>query len=187
MFTLQFLFKWSDLHLLSSLFSMVNTMFKWCDILAKFRGCYHTRPFIIAIIRNSEYLPTTTFCTMSQEDSLCCDYTPFNLVDPDNNAVNYTLTGRPRSPDLHKECLDKFCTELGYRNLTYLKDLCTTSSNTGFDTTDRCLSGIGFKIIKATIVMLLQHIIDNKLKEECEGCATDHPSQLQHSCLFEPY
>ncbi|KAL0159417.1 hypothetical protein M9458_043142 [Cirrhinus mrigala] len=43
-----------------------------------------------------------------------------------------------------------------------------------------------FKIIKTMIVLLLQYIVDNKLKDECEGCATDHPSQLQHSCLFEP-
>ncbi len=32
MFTLQFLFKWRDLHLLSALFSVVNKMFRWCDI-----------------------------------------------------------------------------------------------------------------------------------------------------------
>lgn len=36
------------------------------------------------------------------------------------------------------------------------------------------------------IVLLLQHIIDNKLRDECKGCATDHPSQLQNSCLVEP-
>lgn len=123
---------------------------------------------------------------MSQEASLRSDYAPFNLVVPDDNAIDYITTDEHHTPDLHKECLDKFCTELGYRNLSYLKDLCTTSSHTGFDTTDGCFSGTGFKIIKATIVLLLQRIIDNKLREECEGCATDHPSQLQHSCLFEP-
>ncbi len=32
MFILQFLFKWRDLHLLSAHFSVVNKMFRWCDI-----------------------------------------------------------------------------------------------------------------------------------------------------------
>ncbi len=32
MFTMQFLFKWRDLHLLSALFSVVNKMFRWCEM-----------------------------------------------------------------------------------------------------------------------------------------------------------
>ncbi|XP_067296362.1 uncharacterized protein [Pseudorasbora parva] len=85
--------------------------------------------------------------------------------------------------------LDKFCTDLGCRNLTYLPDSCcctTTTTDPGFDTTDGCFTDVGFKIVKATIAVLLQHLIDGKLKEQCQGCATGHPSQLQHSCLFEP-
>ncbi|XP_067258629.1 B-cell receptor CD22-like [Chanodichthys erythropterus] len=35
-------------------------------------------------------------------------------------------------------------------------------------------------------VKVLQHLIDEKLKDDCEGCAINHPSQLQHSYLFEP-
>ncbi|KAL0152654.1 hypothetical protein M9458_052377 [Cirrhinus mrigala] len=125
---------------------------------------------------------------MSQEQAFLQDSrAAFGLKASDDNAVDHFSTGKPLAPDLQKEWLDKFCTELGYRNLTFLSDLHTTSSATaGFDTTDGCFSGIGFKIIKALIVLLLQHIIDKKLRDECEGCATDHPSQLQHTCLFEP-
>ncbi len=32
MYNLQFLIKWYDLHLLSTLFSVVNKMFRWCDM-----------------------------------------------------------------------------------------------------------------------------------------------------------
>ncbi len=39
---------------------------------------------------------------------------------------------------------------------------------------------------KAATVVLLEHLIGDKLKDDCEGCAIDHPSQLQHSCLFDP-
>ncbi len=150
-------------------------------------GRYRPRSSTTAIIKNSKSSLPHRISNMSQDDGLQCDYTPFNLKASDDNAVDYLSTGNTHSPGLRKECLDKFCTDLGYRNLIYLKDLCTTSAHTGFDTTDGCFNGKGFKIIKATIVLLLQqHIIDNKLREECKGCATDHPSQLQHSCLFEP-
>ncbi len=71
---------------------------------------------------------------MSQDDGLQCDYAPFNLKASDDNAVDYLSTGNTRSPGLCKECLDKFCTDLGYRNLSYLKDLCNTSAHMGFDT-----------------------------------------------------
>ncbi|XDV15361.1 hypothetical protein PO909_015474 [Leuciscus waleckii] len=59
-------------------------------------------------------------------------------------------------------------------------------SNHGFDATDGCFSDVGFKIIKAATVVLLQHLINDKQRDECEGCAINHPSQLQHSCLFDP-
>lgn len=124
---------------------------------------------------------------MSREDSLQCDLAPFNFTGTDDNASDLFPTGGPRSPDLHKEWLDKFCTDLGYRNLTFLSGLCATSAeSSGFDTADGCFNGLGYRIIKSMVVVLLQHIVDKKLREECEGCATDHPSQLQHSCLFEP-
>ena len=42
------------------------------------------------------------------------------------------------------------------------------------------------KLIKSAVIVILQHIINNKLKETCLGCEVDHPSQLRHSCLFEP-
>ncbi len=149
-------------------------------------GCYRPRPSTTAIIKTSKSPLPHRISNMSQDDGLQCDYAPFNLKASDDNAVDYLSTGNTHAPGLRKEFLDKFCTDLGYRNLSYLKDLCTTSAHTGFDTTDGCFNGKGFRTIKTTIVLLLQHIIDNNLREECAGCATDHPSQLQHSCLFEP-
>lgn len=59
-------------------------------------------------------------------------------------------------------------------------------SNPDFDVVDGCFTDVGFKIVKAATVVLLQHLINDKQKDECEGCAIDHPSQLQHSCLFDP-
>lgn len=106
---------------------------------------------------------------------------------PDDNALPCFPIFRSSAPDNdEKNWLDKFCTELGYRNLTYLTNKYNTDDNTKFDVTDGCFSGSGFKIIKALITVLMQHIIDAQLKKDCEGCAIDHPSQLQHSCLFEP-
>lgn len=91
---------------------------------------------------------------MSQEqDSLQEDYGTFNLKAWDDNATDYFSTDKPRPPELHKLWLDKLCTELRYRNLTFLTDLHVTSSTSaGFDTT---VGNTGFKIIKALIVLLL--------------------------------
>ncbi|GAA6085641.1 uncharacterized protein LOC108262561 [Tachysurus ichikawai] len=33
---------------------------------------------------------------------------------------------------------------------------------------------------------LLTRIVDSDLRDNCHGCAIDHPSQLQHACLIEP-
>lgn len=41
------------------------------------------------------------------------------------------------------------------------------------------------KLVKACVYVALQEIINQKLRETCFGCSVDHPSQMQHSCLFE--
>lgn len=89
--------------------------------------------------------------------------------------------------------LDKFCMDLGYHNLTFLTTPygCTGSVAgaahfAGVDSTDGCIRTDGFKIIKTIVVALLQHLVDKKLKEICSGCEVNHPSQLRHSCIFEP-
>lgn len=110
------------------------------------------------------------FGTSALDRDLPC-FELFNSSEPDNDEKNW---------------LDKFCTELGYRNLTYLTNKYKKDDDTKFDVTDGCFCSSGFKIIKALIAVLMQHIINAQLKKECEGCAIDHPSQLQHSCLFEP-
>ncbi|KAL7868679.1 hypothetical protein SRHO_G00100630 [Serrasalmus rhombeus] len=51
---------------------------------------------------------------------------------------------------------------------------------------DGRVCGTGLKLMKSAVVVILQHLINDKLKESCPGCEVDHPSQLPHSCLFEP-
>ena len=108
---------------------------------------------------------------------------------PDDNAT--PLESQPQTCD--NSWLDKFCMDLGYHNLTFLTTpygntgaIAGAAAFAGIDNTDSCIRSDGFKIIKATVVVLLEHIINKKLKELCLGCEVDHPSQIRHSCLFEP-
>ena len=66
---------------------------------------------------------------------------------------------------------------LGKRNLTYL----TTN-----DEADGCITNTVLTIIRAVTGELLDRVIQQDLKDNCHGCAIDHPSQLQHACLFDP-
>jgi hypothetical protein len=43
----------------------------------------------------------------------------------------------------------------------------------------------GHKIIKAVVGIILEHLVDRQLKKNCYGCEVSHPSQTQHSCLYE--
>ncbi len=129
------------------------------------------------------------------------------LDPPDDNASDHCLTFPLGPSDLHKDWesdlqndwgpanivnpsedwLDKLGSDLGSHNLTYLPIAkAGLDTKAGLDATDGCFSDVGFKIIKAATVVLLEHLIGDKLKEDCEGYAIDHPSQLQHSCLFDP-
>lgn len=122
---------------------------------------------------------------------------------PDDNATPMDIAsemvddGATPMETLPQTCdnswLDKYCMELGYHNLSFLTtpyDSAGTKSRAeacaGIDDTDGCIPTKGFKIIKATIVIILEHLINKKLKDLCLGCEVDHPSQLRHSCLFEP-
>ncbi|XP_048040622.1 uncharacterized protein LOC125264869 [Megalobrama amblycephala] len=111
-----------------------------------------------------------------------CGVSFSRTLDPtDDNATDHMLTDEPTPSDDNKGWLDKFCTELGYRNLTFLTGLCDsspTSANKNFDTTDGCFSAIGFRIIKVTIAVLLQQLISDKQKDECEGCDTQFQADL---------
>lgn len=101
------------------------------------------------------------------------------------------VNGCHQRPDLW---LNKFCTELGYHSLSFLANYGGVGSIPGSaaepevisEEPDGCLGIEGIKLIKAVIVVLLEHLIDKKLKTECDGCAVDHPSQTRHSCLYEP-
>lgn len=54
------------------------------------------------------------------------------------------------------------------------------------DIPDGFFTDLGYNIIKGAVTVVLQHIVNAKLKQDCLGCEIDHPSQMQHSCLFEP-
>lgn len=92
-----------------------------------------------------------------------------NILDsPDDNAVHHTQLDDSAGPS-------------GFDQSSPMEVIATAH-----DITDGCFTDIGFKIIKGVIATLLQHIVNVKLKEECLGCEIDHPSQRQHSCLYEP-
>lgn len=113
--------------------------------------------------------------------------TPPYVPSIDGNAT----PGEFEASVCDRHWLDKFCLNLGYHNLSFLT---TPFDGTGsiseafaaIDSPDGCIGSDGFKIIKATVVILLEHLINKKLKELCIGCEIDHPSQIRHSCLFEP-
>lgn len=54
------------------------------------------------------------------------------------------------------------------------------------DDPDSCLTTPIVKIIKATLVLILEYIVAIKPNKLCIGCEVNHPSQLRHCCLFEP-
>ncbi|KAL0147332.1 hypothetical protein M9458_057357 [Cirrhinus mrigala] len=148
------------------------------------------------ILQTLKYLKNgvlTTFNSiMSQDPSSTCCYSNTSETlpaMPDDNAV--PMETLPQTND--NGWLDKFCTELGYHNLTFLTTpygsagaIAGAAACAGIDDTDGCIHSDGFKIIKATVVVILEHLINKKLKELSMGCEVDHPSQLRHSCLFEP-
>ncbi len=89
--------------------------------------------------------------------------------------------------------LNKICTELAYHNLAFLAKYRgsqaapagTTGAEAISDTDDGCIGVTGHKIIKAVVGIILEHLVDRQLKKNCYGCEVDHPSQTQHSCLYE--
>lgn len=124
------------------------------------------------------------------------DWAPDNIFTPEPSdlqndsglAIKRSLDSDPMIGRTSPHGVDK---SLGLHNDRQSHDSSTFDrtlphSNSGFDATDGCFNDIGFKIIKAATVVLLQHLINDKQKDECEGCAINHPSQLQHSCLFDP-
>lgn len=92
----------------------------------------------------------------------------------------------------HQKCntwLTTLCTELGFNNLAFLANYSPPGPLAGVpdeDSVDGCIGVTGHRIIKAVVTVLLEHLIDKRMKKECAGCEVDHPSQTRHSCLFEP-
>nr|DAC81250.1 TPA_asm: acintoc5 [Astyanax tetra cavefish adintovirus] len=64
-----------------------------------------------------------------------------------------------------------------------------TSGSTQPETSDEidgCISAAVLSIIRGVTGNLLDQIIVKDMNQHCNGCAIDHPSQIQHSCLFDP-
>ena len=119
------------------------------------------------------------------------------LINPESSNDEFYGPDNNIKPDKHLdsaiECDSPHGTDKSFRihndresHDAYTIDRTLPHANHGFDVTDGCFSDVGFKIIKAATVILLQHLINDKQKDDCEGCAINHPSQLQHSCLFDP-
>ncbi|KAL0152489.1 hypothetical protein M9458_052212 [Cirrhinus mrigala] len=162
-------------------------MFRWCDMYDRYNSVktvFYLHPHITAIKYLKNGTLTTFNSTMSQDPSSTCCYsnTPETLpAMPDDNGVPMET-----HPQTDNGWLDKFCMELGYHNLTFLTTpygnagaIAGAVACAGIDDTDGCIHSDGFKIIKATVVVILEHLINKKLKELLYG-------QLRHSCLFEP-
>ncbi|ROJ65839.1 hypothetical protein DPX16_0269 [Anabarilius grahami] len=83
----------------------------------------------------------------------------YGFDPPDDNATSHILTDNPCSSDSNKQWIDTFCSELGQRDLSFLTDHGESTSTTtekALDTPDGCFTDVGFKILKATIVVLLR-------------------------------
>ncbi len=104
-----------------------------------------------------------------------------------------TVSATGSSTD-NTDWLNKICTELVYHNLAFLAKYRTSqavSTETAVsedvsDSVDGCIGVTGHKIIKSVVGIILEHLVDRHLNENCYGCEVDHPSQTQHSCLYEP-
>lgn len=86
--------------------------------------------------------------------------------------------------------LYEFCRELGYHNLNFLTtrscNIATAAHSASEDGVDGCIGVDGFKLIKAIVASVLESTVGSKMKRECYGCKINHPSQIQHGCLYEP-
>ncbi|XDV31530.1 hypothetical protein PO909_002521 [Leuciscus waleckii] len=182
LYEMQFLFKWCDLDLLNRVFSIINKMFKCCGI---------SFDSILDPPDDNARGPTDHHKDWAQaktikrridfESCIENDWGPGNIINPNKDWDSGVECDRPHESDK----------SFGIHNDRESHDASTIDrtlhhANHGFDVTDGCFSDVGFKIIKAATVVLLQHLIGKKLKNDCEGCEIDHPSQLQHSCLFDP-
>ncbi|KAL1280011.1 hypothetical protein QQF64_014611 [Cirrhinus molitorella] len=176
--------------------------------------CYSNTPETVPAMPDDNAMPMESMPLIPDDNAMHMEAmplmpddnaTPMEIV-PAMNAYSATPIGsRPMMNDdkvtpmetnpytYDNSWLDKYCMQLGYHSLGFLTTpygnaevLARAAACAGIDDLDGCIPANGFKIIKATIVVLLEHLINKKLKELCQGCEIDHPSQLRHSCLFEP-
>ena len=135
------------------------------------------------------------------EDAICSTevYSAGCVSDDPNTWLNYDyatmlgsqnltyVTGAGRSPD---EPIDA-STPKRKRSNTAME------SSESYDETAKfkelllshrciCLLHEDVEVLKSVIYVCLRSLVRRKIVEDCYGCNVDHPSQLQHSCLFEP-
>lgn len=118
---------------------------------------------------------------MSQHSDSDNTSEPSLYIDDDS----YDDNANQHLPDDDDEPTEEFRrpSEEGLRRL---KELYANAADNALDSTDGCFTDVGLKIIKGVIGVLLNHLVNNKIKQECLGCEINHPSQRRHSCLYEP-
>ncbi|KAK3546804.1 hypothetical protein QTP86_002920 [Hemibagrus guttatus] len=138
------------------------------------------------IVRTAEKIIGVFLPSITDMYTTRCIRKANSIVDdpthPSHTLFTLLPSGKSPSASAAKEvtCSDDENTAetLGKRNLTYLA--------TNDDEFDGCISTTVLAIIRAVTGELLDRIIDKDLKDNCNGCAINHPSQLQHACLFDP-
>ncbi|KAL0152407.1 hypothetical protein M9458_052130 [Cirrhinus mrigala] len=162
--------------------------------------CYSNTPETVPAMPDDNATPMDTTPSMPNDNATPMEIEP--AMAGDSAAPTVTMPVMPANNAIPMETLsyaydnswlDKYCMQLGYHSLGFLTTPCSNAevlaravACAGIDDLDGCIPTDGFRIIKATIVVILEHLINKKLKELCQGCEVDHPCQLRHSCLFEP-
>ena len=113
-----------------------------------------------------------------------------------DNAVDYT-----NDHDAPTHWVHAYGQRLGEQNLTFLdtveeevttpilhQDIRDTVKNdhTSDLQDEICMRAGDIAVLKGTLCLFLESVIGTALEADCYGCLVNHPSQLQHSCLFEP-
>lgn len=62
----------------------------------------------------------------------------------------------------------------------------TQETITNDHSTNECLVHEDVEILKSALYLYIQRVLARKIEADCYGCSVNHPSQRQHSCLYEP-
>ena len=94
------------------------------------------------------------------------------VTTPERSPLEPTATSTPKRKrsDVSKESLESIA------EIAKCKDILFSE----------CLLPEDVEILKSVLYLCLRKVVGRKIEDDCYGCTVDYPSQLQHSCLFEP-